>query len=163
MPQPLHYHGEIFGERRVYNDRLLMFMLRNRSPDRFGSGLRQTAGASGENAVDKMERKRLRKRWRREWEAERDAELAKDASQVSETINTKLDTMRENWLKGMSPHVRALHRAWQQAEIDEREGRNPPSLPLLPGVPWPSTEPRELEEAEWEELDELEEKGITPR
>lgn len=32
---PVYSYGKLVGTRRVYNDRLLMFMLRNRAPDRF--------------------------------------------------------------------------------------------------------------------------------
>jgi hypothetical protein len=35
---PVFYHGEKVGDRTVYNDRLLMFMLRTRAPERFGAG-----------------------------------------------------------------------------------------------------------------------------
>jgi hypothetical protein len=63
----------------------------------------------------------------------------------------------------MSPRVRTLYRAYQQAQRDEETGRRPADLPLLPGVQWPNHSPREMDEAEWEELDELEEKGIEPR
>lgn len=35
---PVYAYGKIIGTRRVYNDRLLMFMLRNRAPKRFAAG-----------------------------------------------------------------------------------------------------------------------------
>jgi hypothetical protein len=163
VQQPLHYHGEIFGERTVYNDRLLMFMLRNRAPERFGGGLSKHGGARGENAIDQMTLARLKKRWRREWAAEQVKEEQEDVRAIYTSIDDKLSTMRKNWLQSMSPRVRALYRAYEEAEREEREGRRPEGLPLLPGVPWPTTDPREIDEAEWEELDELENKGIEPR
>lgn len=164
VEQPLYYHGEIFGQRRTYNDRLLMFMLRNRAPERFGGGLRQHGnGPGGGNAIDRMELERLKKRWRREWEAEQVEERAQDSREICDSIDAKIDRMRQNWLQSMSPHVRTLYRAFQEAESDEERGRRPEGLPLLPGVAWPTNNPRELDEAEWEELDVLEAKGIEPR
>ena len=35
---PVYSYGKLVGSRTVYNDRLLMFMLRNRAPERFTGG-----------------------------------------------------------------------------------------------------------------------------
>lgn len=37
VPQPIFYQGQQIGERRVFNDRLAMFLLRQRQPERFGA------------------------------------------------------------------------------------------------------------------------------
>lgn len=37
VPQPVFYQGQQIGERRVFNDRLAMFLLRQRQPERFGA------------------------------------------------------------------------------------------------------------------------------
>lgn len=66
---PVYSYGKLIGSRISYNDRLLMFMLRNRAPHRFAEG-RSALRAGGPNAVDKMELARLKKQWRAEWEAE---------------------------------------------------------------------------------------------
>lgn len=161
--QPVYSYGKLVGERTVYNDGLLMFMLRNRAPERFGGALSRNGGATRDNAVDKMERDRLRKRWRKEWEAERDAEIAKDATDIYKSIDTKLSAQRQRWLQSMSPRVRTLYRAYEVAQREESQGRRPEELPLLPGVQWPNHSPREMDEAEWEELIELDKKGIEPR
>lgn len=161
--QPVYSYGKLVGERTVYNDRLLMFMLRNRAPERFGGALRQDGGAKGGNAVDQMNLARLKKRWRREWASEQVKEERQDVSAIYASIDDKLGGMRRNWLQAMSPRVRDLYRAYEIAEQEEREGRRPEALPLLPGVAWPSSDPREMDEAEWEELHVLEEKGIEPR
>jgi len=42
--RPVFYHGEQVGERRYYNDRTAMFLLRYRQPERFGSWRDQTIG-----------------------------------------------------------------------------------------------------------------------
>jgi len=36
VPVPIIHHGEQVGERRIYNDRLMMFMLKHHDPDRYG-------------------------------------------------------------------------------------------------------------------------------
>lgn len=160
--QPVYSYGKLVGERTVYNDRLLMFMLRNRAPERFGGGTRKGTGAAGENAVDRMELARLKKRWRKEWEREKAEDEPAELRRIQDSLDTKLDRMRENWLKSMSPHVRALYRAYEQAAIEEEQHGPPKGLPLLPGVAWPESDPGEMDEAEWEELVELDARGIEP-
>lgn len=51
---PVYSHGKLVGSRTSFNDRLLMFMLRNRASGRFAEGK-----AKGMNAVGKMELERL--------------------------------------------------------------------------------------------------------
>ena len=42
VPVPIFWRGEQVGEKRTYNERLMMFILRHHMPDRYGSaGLRQ--------------------------------------------------------------------------------------------------------------------------
>ncbi len=65
VEEPLYSYGHLIGTRRRYNDRLLMFMLRNRAPERFAQGQ-----PKGLNAVNKAELERLKQEWRSEWEAE---------------------------------------------------------------------------------------------
>ena len=69
VPVPMFYRGEQCGERRHYNDRLLMFILKNRAPERFPEG-RHGGGMGRLNAVGQMELERKKKQWRAEWEAE---------------------------------------------------------------------------------------------
>ena len=70
---PVYSYGELIGKRRAYNDRLLMFMLRNRAPERFGNGINKGGGElKGLNAIGKMEKRRLKKKWRKAWEAEQE-------------------------------------------------------------------------------------------
>lgn len=79
--------GKLVAKRRRYNDRLLMFMLRNRAPERFAEG-----GAKGLNAVGKMEAERLKKEWRAEWEAER---ARVTPAEIRASIDAKVAAMRE--------------------------------------------------------------------
>lgn len=65
--EPVYSYGKLIGTRIKHNDRLLMFMLRNRAPERFAAG----GGPKAMNAVSLAEQARLKKQWRAEWEAER--------------------------------------------------------------------------------------------
>lgn len=86
---PVYAYGKIIGTRTVYNDRLLMFMLRNRAPKRFAAH-----GASGLNAVDRAMLTRMKKEWRREWERERADANQSDKAAVLASLNAKIDLMR---------------------------------------------------------------------
>lgn len=45
---PVYHFGAVVGTRRVYNDRLLMFILRNRAPTRFAADSYHNADAATE-------------------------------------------------------------------------------------------------------------------
>lgn len=108
VDEPLYSYGQLIGTRKRYNDRLLMFMLRNRAPERFSQGQ-----PKGLNAVGKMEAERLKKEWRAEWEAERPKVSAAD---VRASIDRKVEGIRlrlarehaEKWAR-LSEETRA---AW---------------------------------------------------
>jgi hypothetical protein len=84
VEEPLYSYGKLIGTRRRYNDRLLMFILRNRAPERFAEGAPKAL-----NAVGKMEAERLKKQWRAEWEAERAANDV-SAAEVRASIDRKI-------------------------------------------------------------------------
>ncbi|WP_235900189.1 hypothetical protein [Pontixanthobacter aestiaquae] len=84
---PIISHGKHYGTRRIYNDRLLMFILRNRAPERFAEG----GAAKGLNAVGKMQLERKKKEWQEEWQAKR----FKDIAETRESITRKFDALRE--------------------------------------------------------------------
>ncbi|MDB5724758.1 MAG: hypothetical protein JWQ16_1512 [Novosphingobium sp.] len=132
--QPVYSYGKLVGSRTVFNDRLLMFMLRNRAPERFGAGLNRGAGAKGNNAIDEMKLARLKKQWQKEYAAQIATKSLKRSEDVIETINAKLERMRESWLAEMSPRVRTLYEAYQDAERTEAEVRALPPMPVLPGL-----------------------------
>jgi hypothetical protein len=113
-----HYHGDIVSTVRRHNERLVMFILRNRAPDRFAVG----GGPRGLNAVDKMELERLKKQLRAEWEAEQDEEEA----ETCESLDRFLDTMHTNHLANMSPAQRTAQIAADaQARADKAAGWGP--------------------------------------
>ncbi|KPP96518.1 hypothetical protein [Erythrobacter sp. HL-111] len=118
VEEEYYSHGELVAKRRRYNDRLLMFMLRNRAPERFAEG-----GAKGLNAVGKMEVERLRKEWRAEWEAERDSVTPQE---IRASIDAKIAAIRSRieadhareWAK-LSDETRA---AWERfVELRDRD------------------------------------------
>lgn len=121
---PVYSYGKLVGKRTVHNDRLLMFMLKNRAPTRFNAAgqvtaRRNTIGDPGyANEVS-----RLKKKWRKEWEAERlAAEQAKDADTFAE-IDATIDQMRQRWLEAMSPRTRRLYEAFERSRrLDEERG-----------------------------------------
>jgi len=87
VEEPLYSYGKLVGTRRRYNDRLLMFILRNRAPERFAAG----GGPRGLNAVGQMELDRLKKQWRKEWEAEMGFVSAAD---VKASIDRRIENIR---------------------------------------------------------------------
>ncbi len=112
---PVYSYGKLVGTRTVHNDRLLMFMLRNRAPGRFAEGQ-----AKALNAIDKAELARLKKQWRKEWEEERRKESGTDEEEVIQSINKKFGRMREEWLRSMSPRTRAAHDEYRRLEEEDK-------------------------------------------
>jgi len=126
---PVYSYGKLVGSRTSYNDRLLMFMLRNRAPERFAEGK-----AKGMNAVGKMELERLKKQWRAEWEEERKRANSYEAEdEILAGIDRKLASMRKNWLHYMRPRTRAAYEEFQRLEREDKaEGYNPHQDPEHP-------------------------------
>ena len=88
VEEPLYSYGKLVGTRTRYNDRLLMFILRNRASDRFADGR-----PKGLNAIDLMEVERLKKQWRKQWEAEQAANQV-TAAEVRARIDKKVEEVR---------------------------------------------------------------------
>lgn len=79
---PIFHKGEQVGERRWYNDRLLMFTLRHHDPERY-------ADTSPGNRVPPHVRKALR----REWEQEQIDRSREQATDARERLAAKLSEM----------------------------------------------------------------------
>ena len=108
VDEPLYSYGKLIGTRKRYNDRLLMFMLRNRAPERFAQG---KANLKGLNAIGKMEKRRLKKKWRAQWEAER---ASVSPAQVRARIDRKVE--------GLRAEVEAKRkREWERLSEETRE------------------------------------------
>jgi hypothetical protein len=95
VEEPLYSYGKLIGTRRRYNDRLLMFILRNRAPERFSEG-RRISGMGGLNAVGQVEVDRLKKQWRKEWEAE---QANVSPAEVRASIDRKIEALRQRHAK----------------------------------------------------------------
>ena len=119
VDEPLYSYGKLVGTRKRYNDRLLMFMLRNRAPERFGHSAsgKGKSDLKGLNAIGKMEKRRLKKKWRAEWEEERNRITPQE---LHESIDAKVEGLRraaeaehvQQW-EQLSEETRA---AWERFE-----------------------------------------------
>ena len=122
---PVYSYGKLIGSRIVHNDRLLMFMLRNRAPTRFGADGRVTARRTtiGDPA-DGNRLSRLKKQWRKEWDEERRRDEAAEEDETTAAIDAQLDRLQEGWLEDMTSTTRALYLAYAAAaDTDEAAGR----------------------------------------
>ena len=92
VEETVWYQGKAVGTRRVFNDKLLMFMLRNRSGERFLADSWQNNDITTRLSVE-----RLRKQIRAEIEAEMAERQAYDAEKTIASLNDKLERMRERY------------------------------------------------------------------
>ena len=114
---PVYSYGKLVGSRTVYNDRLVMFMLRNRAPDRFTGGK-----AKAMNATDKETLRKLKIQWREEWERDRVIREDEDEHRAYAEIDDMLDRMIA------SERVnRALLLEDARETEDEADGRETPA------------------------------------
>ena len=125
---PVYSYGKLIGSRRKYNDRLLMFILRNRAAHRFSEGQLHKLSAG-----QKTQLAQLKKHWRAEWEAEQ-ATADGDPDAILESLNAKLDRMR--LATELPDQLELFPLADPAAPItpdpDEAWG---PTIPTLPYVP----------------------------
>ena len=94
VPEPVYSYGKIVGTRIRHNDRLLMFMLRNRAPERFAAGGGRASGIGGLGAVSQMQIDRLKKQWIKEHEA---SQPNVTAAEVSASIDRKIEVIRRRF------------------------------------------------------------------
>lgn len=120
-------HDGTVHTRRVYNDQLVMFMLRNRAPERYCAG-----GARALSAIDARSLARLKKQWRAEWERERMLQEDEEEQETLDSIDRFLEDMRERRLANEAILAEVLPE-------DEDEARDAPAGPA-PG-PTPPAEP----------------------
>ncbi|WP_295638356.1 hypothetical protein [Novosphingobium sp.] len=94
---PVYSYGKLVGTRRVFNDRLLMFILRNRAAQRFNAGTGRALTPAQQKAAAEAEKRklaRLKQQWRQEWQAELEASLPTE-QELYDQIDAKLHAMRE--------------------------------------------------------------------
>jgi len=112
VDEPVYSYGELVGVRKKVNDRLLMFMLRNRAPDRFGNSVTKGGGdLKGLNAVGKMEKRRLKKKWRAQWEKE---QRQVSPAKIRASIDRKIEGIRQQVAIDRQ-------REWEQLSEETRE------------------------------------------
>jgi hypothetical protein len=119
---PVYSYGKLVGTRRVYNDALLMFMLRNRATKRFSADSLHSADAPTRQQLAKLKR-----HWRAEWEAEQQDE----SDDVIASIDAQLDRLTEQHRAEMSDEERGLADALEQARR-RRLAQQEASRPALP-------------------------------
>ncbi len=112
---PVYSYGKLVGTRTVYNDRLLMFMLRNRAPDRFTGGKVRAL-----SATDAGELKRLKAQWRKEWEREQAIRAQAETIDQDTELHDHLAQQHRRWFTGLGPQARAAYRTFREAEAHER-------------------------------------------
>ena len=125
---PVYSYGKLVGTRRVYNDALLMFLLRNRAPHRFAADSLHNLDAASRSSLE-----RLKREWRKEWQAERDAQSGRSSAEILEEINRRIDRVRERRLREMSPETRRLWDAFEASEKADEERRRGARRRMLPG------------------------------
>jgi hypothetical protein len=118
---PVYSYGKLVGTRRVFNDGLLMFLLRNRAPHRFAADSLHNLDAATQSSLA-----RLKREWRAEWDAEQDAARAVDSDKVLASIDAKIDRMRKAQHDSMSPETRRLYAAYQESHRVDKESYTMP-------------------------------------
>lgn len=165
---PVYSYGKLVGTRTSYNDRLLMFMLRSRAPDRFADGR-----AKALNALDLTRLEQERKKWRREWELEQRAargnvsaqEVRASIDRKVEEIRVRVEAERQREWDALSDETRAAWERFQELKArdlaamypDRPEPAEPrpqyieyakPPAPKPPPEPWDRI--RRLKDDGWE-------------
>jgi len=111
VEEPVYNYGKLVGTRIRYNDRLLMFMLRNRAPGRFAGG----GQARGLSAMDKTQLEKLRRQWHEEWEEEQAHKHAETEGEVADFVD-QISDMHVTWWSHLSPRTRAAYREFRRLE-----------------------------------------------
>jgi hypothetical protein len=177
VDEPVYSYGELVGVRKKVNDRLLMFMLRNRSPERFGHSVTKGGGdLKGLNAVGKMEKRRLKKKWRKKWESKQrkvspqairdsiDAKVAGIRAEIERERAREWEQMSEDTRKAWTEFERLRNRDFERLEADEafrrRHERGPRETVNCEPFDWrKKPEPKvrktvhELKDSSWDELE----------
>ena len=108
---PVYSYGKLVGARTVYNDRLVMFMLRNRAPERFAGDR-----AKALSATDKETLRKFKAQWLAEWERDHAIRAAEHDHEEGDTFVETIKAMHRDWYLDMSPATRAAYRAFRTAE-----------------------------------------------
>lgn len=118
---PVYHFGQIVGTRRVYNDKLLMFLLRNRAPKRFSAD-----GGHRTDAATRGELRRLKAQWRKEWEREKALASQAEEQETLAEIDAMFARMRERRQLYMSPATREAQATFERLHREDRENHYNP-------------------------------------
>lgn len=114
VEQPVYSYGQLVGTRRVTNDALLMFLLRNRAPKRFAADSANPQGTAGAATMASAKRA-----WRKEWERERAAQdKAKAATlpiESGKSLEARIAGLHTEWVQNMNPETRRYYLAFRLA------------------------------------------------
>ena len=135
---PVYSYGKLVGTRRVFNDRLLMFILRNRAAQRFNARTVRQLTPTQQRTADQAEAKklaRLKDQWREEWLAEWKASQPTE-QEILDQIKAKLRAMRERTAAATALLEDARRRREAGEDEDDPSLRYPaPDPALLPPRP----------------------------
>lgn len=98
VPVPVFHNGAQVGEKRWYNDRLLMFLLKHHMPSKYGANL-----SGGTKHVETL---------RREWERERLEESRKRQDEATHVFDRKAHRLRVHFLRQIA-HDADKRAAWE--------------------------------------------------
>lgn len=108
---PVYSYGKLVGTRRVTNDRLLMFLLRNRARERFTEGPSGTLDASSRAHMERLKRE-WRAEWRQEWERE---QSARTPAAIGQSLAARIAGLHTEWVQAMNPETRCYYLAFRLA------------------------------------------------
>lgn len=122
---PVYSYGKLIGSRIVHNDRLLMFMLKNRAPTRFTADGRAAQRQSSIGHPSATELSRLKRQWRKEWEQQQAEEERQYNQRVGDDFIETLKQMHHRWFLALGPGARQAYRAFREVELAEQQsGQN---------------------------------------
>lgn len=132
VESPVYSYGKIIGTRLVYNDRLLMFLLRNRAGQRFNAGGRH-------DAVTRGEINKLKKQWQAEYEKEQAIAHA-EAAKTEPSILSRVTTANRHWYEALPAPAREAYDRFLAAEAEARAEGKAPHMPNWLALPPPEKE-----------------------
>ena len=140
VDQPVYSYGKLVGTRRVTNDALLMFLLRNRAPHRFAADSLHTLDGATQSSL-----KRLKREWRAEWEQERKASEPQPADQKPggphadtdplDRLTARIAGLHTEWVQNMNPETRRYYLAFRVALTAQAKGLSLADLQVDPLAP----------------------------
>ena len=120
VPVPIFHKGEQVGERRWYNDRLLMFVLRHHQPDRYGSPAALPGGTRSAETLAREAAKGCPACRKRAEEDKRQAEIAAQAAE-HDALEFAAELMRTYQLKVISERRARLEGNFVAADLYIRQ------------------------------------------